>query len=83
MWDSDPPTARWEGIYNLRDRPGEYLNKITIRSIKKMVKYAPYRRGRMFVIGFRNAKLRWLNPMRHIPIVNEVFHSVVVGVLEA
>ena len=82
-WDSDPPIARWDGVYDLRDRPGEYLNKITVRQLKKLVHYAPYRRGRVIIIGFRNPRLRWLNPLRHIPIVNEVFHSAVVGMLEA
>ena len=82
-WDSDPPTARWEGVFDLRDRPGEYLNKITIRQMRKLVKYAPYLRGKVFVLGFRNSRLRWLNSLRLIPIVNEVFHSSVVGVLEA
>jgi len=82
-WDSDPPIARWEGLYDLRDRPGEYLNKITIRQMKKLVRYAPFQRGKVVPIGFRNARLRWLNPLRHVPIVNEVFHSAVVGVLQA
>ncbi|MGD0860090.1 MAG: class I SAM-dependent methyltransferase [Terracidiphilus sp.] len=83
MWDSDPPAARWEGVYDLRDRPGEYLNKITIRQMERLVKYAPFRRGRVILLGFRNARLRWLNPLRRIPIVNEAFHSAVVGILEA
>jgi SAM-dependent methyltransferase len=82
-WDSNPPIAKWEGVYDLRDRPGEYLNKITIREMKKLVHYAPYRRGRVITIGFRNARVRWLNPLRHVPIINEVFHSAVVGMLEA
>ncbi len=82
IWDSDPPTARWEGVYDLRDRPGEYLNKITIRQMKKLVKYSPFLRGRVVVLGFRRAHLRWLNPLRHVPILNEVFHSGVVGILE-
>src|SRR5688500_14154117 len=33
-WDSDPPTERWNGLYNLRDRPGEHLNKLTVREMK-------------------------------------------------
>ena len=82
LWDSDPPTARWEGVYDLRDRPGEYLNKITIGQMKKLVRYAPFRRGKVVTLGFRNARLRWLNPLRRIPILNEVFHSAVVGILE-
>lgn len=82
-WDSNPPVARWEGVYDLRDRPGEYLNKITIRQMKKLVRYAPFRRGEIATIGFQNPHLRWLNPLRHVPILNEVFHSAVVGILEA
>jgi 2-polyprenyl-3-methyl-5-hydroxy-6-metoxy-1,4-benzoquinol methylase len=82
MWDSEPPVARWEYIYDLRDRPGEYLNKISIHDMKKLIKYAPFRKGRLLVQGFRNPKLRWLNPLSHVPVINEVFHSAVVGVLE-
>jgi 2-polyprenyl-3-methyl-5-hydroxy-6-metoxy-1,4-benzoquinol methylase len=83
MWDSDPPIARWEGVFDLRDRPGEYLNKVTVRQLKKLVKHAPFRRGKVVLLGFRNARLRWLNPLRHIPVVNEAVHSAVVGILEA
>lgn len=81
MWDSDPPTARWEGVYDLRDRPGEYLNKITIRQIRKLVRYAPFRGGKVLVVGYQN-RFRWLAFLRHAPIINEAFHSRVVGVLE-
>jgi SAM-dependent methyltransferase len=81
-WDSDPPTARFEGVYDLRDRPGEYLNKVTIRQLKKLVRYSPFPRGKVVLLGFRNARLRWLNPLRHVPIVNEAFHSAVVGIVE-
>ena len=82
IWDSDPPVARWEGVYNLRDRPGEYLNKITIGEIKRLVKYAPFRKGEAILLGFRNRKLRWLNPLRHVPVLNEVMHAGVIGVLQ-
>jgi SAM-dependent methyltransferase len=82
MWDSTPPVARWECIYDLRDRPGEYLNKITIRQMRKLMKYAPFRKSRLVIQGFRNPKVKWLNPLRHVPLLNEAFHSAVLGVLE-
>ena len=82
IWDSDPPALRWEGIYDLRDRPGEYLNKISVREAKRLVKYAPFRNGKLSLLGFRNKKLRFLSPLRHVPILNEVFHSRIVGVIE-
>jgi 2-polyprenyl-3-methyl-5-hydroxy-6-metoxy-1,4-benzoquinol methylase len=79
MWDSDPPTLRWEGIYDLRDRPGEYLNKVTIGQINKLVRYSTFSRGTLHVVGFRNAKLRWLNPLARIPWIQEIVHGCVVG----
>jgi SAM-dependent methyltransferase len=79
MWDSDPPLARWEGIYDLRDRPGEHLNKITIRQMNKLVRYSSFSGRRLHVLGFRNLKVKWLNPLSKIPWVQEIFHSFVVG----
>jgi 2-polyprenyl-3-methyl-5-hydroxy-6-metoxy-1,4-benzoquinol methylase len=81
IWDSDPPTARWEGVYDLRDRPGEYLNKVTIRDLRRLIKYAPFRSGRVVVVGYQN-RFRILSLLSRIPILNEALHSRVVGVLE-
>jgi SAM-dependent methyltransferase len=79
MWDSNPPLARWQGIYDLRDRPGEYLNKITIRQMKKLARYSEFSQGTVHVLGFRNPKLKWLNSLSCVPVVQEVVHSFVVG----
>lgn len=79
MWDSDPPIARWMGIYDLRDRPGEYLNKVTIRQMNRLIRYSPFNFGKLHVMGFRNAKLRWLNPLSKVPAVQEIVHSCVIG----
>jgi len=79
MWDSDPPIARWEGIYDLRDRPGEYLNKVTIRQMNRLVRHSSFSFGKLHVLGFSNPKLKWLNPISSIPWVQEVIHSCVVA----
>lgn len=79
MWDSDPPIARWEGIYDLRDRPGEYLNKVTIRQMNRLVRYSPFAAGRLHVLGFRNPHFKWLNPLSRVPGLQEIVHSFVVG----
>ena len=79
MWDSDPPIARWKGIYDLRDRPGEYLNKITIRQMDKLVRYSDFSVGKLRVYGFGNSKFKWLNPLSKIPGIREIVHSYVVG----
>jgi len=79
-FDSDPPIERWRGIYNLRDRPGEHLNKITISELKRLVRYTIFRSATMRIVPFgsRNPLVRLLNPLRHVPVLQEVFHSGVV-----
>lgn len=80
-FDSDPPTLRWEGVCNLRDRPGEHLNKITIREIRKTVRYSPFAEGRVHVIPYQNPSLRPWRFLSRIPVVQEMFHTAVVGEL--
>ncbi|MGA3020067.1 MAG: methyltransferase domain-containing protein [Bryobacteraceae bacterium] len=79
-FDSDPPLERWRGIYNLRDRPGEHLNKITISELKKLVRYTIFRSATLTIVPFgsRNPLVRLFNPLRHVPVLQEVFHSGVV-----
>ena len=85
MWDSNPPVRRWEGITDLKDRPGEYLNKITVRGIKDVVAESAFIKKRVRVTGFSWRKfsvLRCLNFLARIPVIQEVYHSVVFGRLE-
>jgi 2-polyprenyl-3-methyl-5-hydroxy-6-metoxy-1,4-benzoquinol methylase len=76
-FDSDPPVDRWRGLYNLRDRPGEHLNKITIREMKKLVHYSIFPYTRLTVLGFnrKSPLIRALNLLTHIPLLQEVWHS--------
>ena len=86
MWDSDPPGARWEGIKDLRDRPGEYLNKITIGNLKKIINESKFCSGKLRVEGFswtRAQILRCLNFLAQIPLIQEVYHSGCFGRLTA
>lgn len=80
-FDSNPPIERWRGIYDLRDRPGERLNKLTIRDMKRLVKYSIFPRARIKVVGLGGAK-RLLAPfslLKNVPLVQEVFHSYVIA----
>lgn len=79
-FDSDPPIDRWRGIYDLRQRPGEYLNKITLREMKRLVAHSIYPHARMHVLGFEShgPLARLVNPLRHVPLLQEVAHSYVV-----
>jgi 2-polyprenyl-3-methyl-5-hydroxy-6-metoxy-1,4-benzoquinol methylase len=83
-FDSDPPIDRWLGIYNLRDRPGEHLNKITLREIRKLVRYSRFHNGTVTVIPFqpRNLPLRLMNLLGRVPGLDELFHSGVVARME-
>lgn len=85
MWDSDPPLKRWEGITDLGDRPGEYLNKITIKGIRQAVKASKFGGGEITVEGFSWKQLpvmRVFNFLARVPVVQEVYHSAVFGRLK-
>jgi len=79
-FDSDPPIERWRGLYDLRDRPGEHLNKITIREMKKLVRYSIFPYSRLTVLGFtrKNPLVRLFNVLTRVPILQEVWHSAAV-----
>ncbi len=79
-WDSDPPWRRWEGVDDLRDRPGEHLNKVTIHQLRRDLKSLPFRERELRVVGFRRGGiLRSLNLMSHVPLLREFWHSYLVG----
>jgi SAM-dependent methyltransferase len=79
-FDSDPPIERWNGLYDLRQRPGEYLNKITLDEMKKLIRYSAFKRGRMHVAGWDRPSpvFKIANVLRHVPVLQEVLHSYVV-----
>jgi SAM-dependent methyltransferase len=79
-FDSDPPLERWRGLYDLRDRPGEHLNKLTLRDMKKLVRHSIFSETRMTVIGFggKHPVLRLIDGLRHLPVIQEAYHSLVV-----
>lgn len=80
-WDSSPPWKRWEGITDIRDRPGEYLNKITLTQIRRLIKESPYEDGKLTVLGFSTKRpiLRLFNVLAKVPIIQEAYHNYCVG----
>lgn len=78
MWDSNPPQARWEKMDDLHDRPGEYLNKITIKGVKKIINESKFSGGRLRIEGFSWScvpPLKCLNFLTRVPFVREAYHS--------
>lgn len=82
MWDSHPPALRWQGVHSLHDRPGEYLNKFTIRKFRKAIATSSFGKWQLKAEGFSTARhpgLAWCNFFSRVPIVQEVYHSAVFG----
>lgn len=79
-FDSNPPIERWRGLYDLRQRPGEYLNKITLDEMKRLIRYSPFKGGRLHVAGWNRPSpiFKIANVLRHMPVIQEVLHSYVV-----
>lgn len=78
LWDSNPPSARWRGIDNLSDRPGEYLNKITIQGMRRAMRWSQFQGGQLRAAGFafkRLWPLRIFNVLAKIPLIQEMYHS--------
>jgi 2-polyprenyl-3-methyl-5-hydroxy-6-metoxy-1,4-benzoquinol methylase len=81
-FDSVPPAKRWEGIENLSDRPGEYLNKITIAKMYEAMESSPFDSTSLSVVGYNKKFVRLFNFLNHIPGLRELYHSYCVGRLE-
>jgi 2-polyprenyl-3-methyl-5-hydroxy-6-metoxy-1,4-benzoquinol methylase len=78
MWDSDPPSARWKGIDNLSDRPGEYLNKITLHGLRRAMRRSRFQGGQLRAAGFtfkRLWPLQVFNVLAKVPLIQEMYHS--------
>jgi SAM-dependent methyltransferase len=75
--DSDPPVARWEWLYDLKDRPGEHLNKITINEVRKLLRYSQFSRTHLHLLPLgHNGALRLVTGfMNGLPGLREVSHS--------
>ncbi|MBU3981963.1 MAG: class I SAM-dependent methyltransferase [Proteobacteria bacterium] len=82
MWDTMPPIDRWKNVNNLSDRPGEYLNKITVAEIKKLVRDSKFENAYVDVAGFDRWFMKPFNILAKIPVIQEVYHSGVFGRLE-
>lgn len=84
IWDSDPPSQRWQGCMSLRDRPGEYLNKYTIADFRNSMRASQFSDWQLKVQGYSKQRFPFLAPLdflTKIPVLQEVYHSAIFGKL--
>jgi SAM-dependent methyltransferase len=84
VWDRLEGLDRWDGVRSLRDRPGEPLNLLSLRAIRRVLRESPFQVTRFRVHGFgrrTSALARLLAPAARIPGLNELLHSYYTAVL--
>jgi SAM-dependent methyltransferase len=82
IWDSDPPSKRWQDCRSLHDRPGEYLNKYTIAGFHRAMRTSQFSSWSLKVQGFsakRHPLLAAFNFLTRVPIIREMYHSAIFG----
>jgi len=78
QWDTDPPDKRWEGIVSLHNRPGEYLNKCTRRTMLQDFSKTRYKVIKFEYVPFggrRYGPARLFGCLVNVPILRDYFHS--------
>jgi SAM-dependent methyltransferase len=84
IWDSEPPSLRWRDCRTLHDRPDEYLNKYTIAQFRGAMRASDFCRWQLKVQGFSTKRYPFLAPLNflaNVPLIQEVYHSAIFGML--
>ena len=86
VWDrEDGVMYRWRGLEDLSQRPGEYLNKITIRQMKQLIHGSEeFEVEELRIHGYSGSRLKFMkafNLLVKLPSLNELFHSYVSATL--
>lgn len=78
VWERMEGLGRWDHVTTLKDRPGEPLNMLSLRRIRRVLKDSPLDLVRFRVFGFSGrrhkiaAAASWL---ARLPVLNELLHS--------
>jgi SAM-dependent methyltransferase len=83
-WDELDGLNRWDNVQTLRDRPGEPLNLLSLRQIRKILDQSDLIVEQFQVHGYsgRGHRLsRVLGGLARIPLAQELFHSYYTAVL--
>lgn len=78
VWERMEGLSRWDAVKTLRDRPGEPLNMLSLRQIRRVMRASPFAVRRFRVHGFSertNRLARAAAPLTQLPILEEFLHS--------
>jgi SAM-dependent methyltransferase len=78
VWERIEGLDRWDHVTTLRDRPGEPLNMLSLRKIRRVLRDSPFEVIQFQVQGFSgksNPLARLASPLAKVPIVREFVHS--------
>jgi SAM-dependent methyltransferase len=85
FWERTEGLGRWDGVTTLRDRPGEPLNMLSLRRIRKVLNESPLRLLEFRVTGFSGKSNRFARvfaPLARLPVLQELLHSYYTALLE-
>jgi SAM-dependent methyltransferase len=78
VWERMEGVGRWDSVTTLRDRPGEPLNMLSLRQIRRVMRSSPFELSQFRVYGFSGKANRVapvLAPLARVPVLQELFHS--------
>jgi SAM-dependent methyltransferase len=77
-WERREGLGRWDKVTTLKDRPGEPLNMLSLRQIRRVLKDSSFELLQFRVFGFSgraNKLARLLSPLSKVPVLRELVHS--------
>jgi len=78
VWDELEGIDRWDKVQTLRDRPGEPLNMLSLRRVKKVLRTSEFGHMKFQTHGFGGTRSRLLHRLRFLsklPALDEFMHS--------
>lgn len=78
FWERREGIQRWDQVRTLRDRPGEPLNQLSLRGVRRVLAQSPLRLESFQVWTYSAAAgplARALGGMARLPLFDELFHS--------
>jgi SAM-dependent methyltransferase len=78
IWERMEGLGRWDAVTTLRDRPGEPLNMLSLRQVRRIMRASPLELRQFRVYGFSgktNRLAALFAPLVKVPVIEELVHS--------